>query len=490
MQTLTRELQKVLDLIVSLLMDFKAASPSIVISDCDTASTDGKAIVRLPSTFLGSPIADQLEQAIGLLAHEVGHWLQPLDKIKEIEKRTGLNHDICNLLLDIQLEENVVRLMPLFKHNFGQVRASIGSALKNDYIQGMTDAQDFLTVATYALLYGRFCGDAGNYSFTAFVIQNRKRLLHKFPKLAYLVTDADDFRACASRDLPAAIEAVAKKYPELCDHKGDTGGPFLNPTDAVSSSNTETLARLIGSNITEYSGVSDCREETGKLSGSIQPSPEVLAISRSIQRRWEVNKSSGTIMGPGRMDRLAAVRGDPIPFQTKSPQGRSQPKVKVLLVADYSGSMNGRRWAETIRAAQAVTLAIRNTDGEALGAIFEGMLIHEVNFNSQIFFSSAIASRELTSATGSTTSFGWLPLVWQLFPQHRIVLLTDGNGLCPPVVPTSARKRTSAILLQIENHARAKAQATVQTFAERSVFLDDLNEIASAWSVVIPRLAQ
>ncbi len=507
MQTFTRELQKILDLVMSLLMDGVAriASPFIMVSDDDTASTDGKAIIKMPATFLGKAISEQMECAIGLLAHEIGHWLQPLDEILEVEKRTGLNHGIVNVLLDIQLEENVVRIMPLFKYNLAEVRSAVGSSNKKNYTKGMSNAETFLDAALYTLLYGRFCGDVKNHSFTSYVVQARTSLLHKFPRLAPLAIDAAELTICASSGLPAAIEVIAKRYPELCDNKNgngrkllnpDGGGQVsgtnanLNPTDAVSSSNIESLARLINSSIAAYNEQDDCHEEIGKPSGSTQPSAEVLAVSRSIQRRWEVPKSAGTIMGPGRMDRLAAVRGDPVPFLVNSPQGRSHPKVKVLLAADHTGSMNGDRWRETLKAAQAITLAIRNTGGEVLGAIFERSLIHEKDFNADIFFASEIGSRSLMCADGNTTSFGWLPLVWQMFPKHRIVLLTDGNGLRPPVVPLASRKRTSAILLQVNTGTRINIEATVQAFAERFVHVDDLSEIASAWSVAIPRLAQ
>lgn len=49
------------------------------------------------------------------LSHEIGHWLQPLDEIIEVEKAAGLDQGVVNLLLDIQLEENIARIMPLQK---------------------------------------------------------------------------------------------------------------------------------------------------------------------------------------------------------------------------------------------------------------------------------------------------------------------------------------------------------------------------------------
>jgi hypothetical protein len=69
------------------------------------------------------------------------------------------------------------------------------------------------------------------------------------------------------------------------------------------------------------------------------------------------------------------------------------------------------------------------------------------------------------------------------------VVLTDGNGLYPSVVPLACRKRTSAILLQVSSVDKPQVQATIRRFAEKFVHVTQLDEIASAWAVVIPRRA-
>jgi hypothetical protein len=191
------------------------------------------------------------------------------------------------------------------------------------------------------------------------------------------------------------------------------------------------------------------------------------------------------------MNRLAAVRGDPIPFDVPQSVGKTKPKVQVVLVADWSGSMQGLPWYETRRAAQAVTLAIRSTGGDVRGAIFEDFLMHTKEFSAEIFFSMRVGNLNISDAQGNYTSFGWLPLVWQKFPKHRVVLLTDGNGMTPHAVPVSCRKRTSAILLKVnDGQIRSQVENTVNKFAERFVHVNNLDEIAAAWSLVIPRLAQ
>ncbi len=495
------ELQKVLDLVVMLLMDgvARVAVPTLVIADDDTASTNGKSYVRIPNEFLGVPIQDQMSNAIGLLAHEIGHWLQPLDEINEVEKATGIDHSVVNLLLDIQLEENITRIMPLFRSNLISVRSNIGRHHRKEYVDGLKKAEmekDFLSAAVNGLLLGRFCGDTSrSYSTTMFSNVKDKRL-------ADLLLDASIFMEAHPTHLPKMLNQVANKYPELChpqngEGNGDSGGKGtdgddpLNPTSTVSSGNVEELKKFLQSAILIYQGAADSKSREDRLYGSILPTPDVLSASRRIQRRWEVSRVSGSVMGPGRMNRLAAVRGDPIPFDVPQSIGKTKPKVQVILVADWSGSMQGLPWYETRRAAQAVTLAIRSVGGDVRGAIFEDFLMHTKDFSAEIFFSARVGSLNISDAQGNYTSFGWLPLVWQKFPKHRVVLLTDGNGMTPHAVPVSCRNRTSAILLKVnDGQIRSQVENTVNKFAERFVHVNNLDEIATAWSLVIPRLTQ
>ena len=219
------ELQKVLDLVVTLLMDgvARVATPSVIFADDDTASTNGKSYVRMPNEFLGTPIQDQLSNAIGLLAHEVGHWLQPLDDVNAVEKETGLNHSIVNLLLDIQLEENVVRIMPLFRGNLIGLRHEIGNSYKKDYVKGLKKAErgnDFLSAAVSGLLLGRFCQDV-SCSYSCSTHAKDKRLID-------FLLDAGRFTTAPSSSLPSLLRDIACRYPELCQQsEGDARVKFI-----------------------------------------------------------------------------------------------------------------------------------------------------------------------------------------------------------------------------------------------------------------------
>ncbi len=140
------ELQSVLNLISSALLGDLASflSPRLIIAKDDTASTDGRTWIRLPEEFLGIGLGEKMQVFIGLLAHEVGHWLQPLKAVTEVEKKTGLHHDIVNIILDVHLEHLVPVIFPLFAAPLEAVRAVVRDAHKSDYEKLYKEASDFL----------------------------------------------------------------------------------------------------------------------------------------------------------------------------------------------------------------------------------------------------------------------------------------------------------------------------------------------------------
>ncbi len=128
------ELQAILNLISSALLGDLASflSPRLIIAKEETASTDGRTWIRLPEEFLGIRPGQKMEIFIGLLAHEVGHWLQPLKALVAVEKTTGIHHDIVNIILDIHLEHHVPILFPLFAAPLEAVRSVVRDVHKSD----------------------------------------------------------------------------------------------------------------------------------------------------------------------------------------------------------------------------------------------------------------------------------------------------------------------------------------------------------------------
>ena len=495
------ELQAILNLISSALLANLASflTHRLVIAKDDTASTDGRTWIRLPEEFLGIRLGEKMQVFIGLLAHEVGHWLQPLKAIEAVEQKTGLHHDILNLVLDVHLEHCVPVIFPLFAEPLEAVRTVICNAHQLNYEKGYKEADTFLEAADAALLFGRFCVNPGmSFDVPYALIQRKLTRNRKVDETR--MNELLERVACVIRyscaDLPGYIEQLANDFPELCQPDSSFG--FENPLDSLKSGgNGLDIVREILHDLKIDSDQTSARVIEARLCGRNPALAETLALSRLLQKRWDVACKSGVIMAPGRLNRLSAVRGDPMPFtMPASIKGKQAPQTKVVLIVDWSGSMNvndSAPWNAALQAAQAIALAIRSTGGDVRAAIFAEHLWHAPDFSADVLFAASLGPISLCEASGEDTDFSWLPLVWQLFPGYRVVLLTDGNGYPPKAILPSGRKRTSAVLLQVRTNSPAtvsQIETTIQAFASSFVHVDDLRELAAAWALLIPRRMQ
>ncbi len=85
------------------------------------------------------------------------------------------------------------------------------------------------------------------------------------------------------------------------------------------------------------------------------------------------------------------------------------------------------------------------------------------------------------SADGNDTSFAWLPLAWLRFPDHFHILLTDGEGDLPLLIPQRDRKRTFAIVIP-DGKPEMIAPA-----AARVVVVNDLARLPGVFAYLAPR---
>ena len=127
----------------------------VQIAEADTASTDG-VVITLPPTFEGVNLRQDAPVALGLLAHESGHFLQPLAEMAEAEQETEAPHWLGNVVLDIQGEALLASLFPPFLSPLTVVRRLVKCHRLAEYLAELQAGDAFPQVACAAALAGRF----------------------------------------------------------------------------------------------------------------------------------------------------------------------------------------------------------------------------------------------------------------------------------------------------------------------------------------------
>ena len=289
---------------------------------------------------------------------------------------------------------------------------------------------------------------------------------------------------------PASVPRI---WPELCCQP--PGFPFGDPLAGSASDGDEFLSGVIQLQVPSRDATEACSVLEVSASGSVPPSPDVLALSRKPKKRWFAPAGVERIMAPGRLDRMAALRDQPVPYSLqcqRSTHLKDSGLRKIVLAADWSVSMEGAPWLATLAAAQAITLALRSDGGDVRGLLFAGSAWHALDFDANaLFFARALGGGvDLGKAEGSTTRFGWLPEVWQRYPDHQVLVLTDGAGSLPAYIPDSYRAKTSALLIGLENYSddqREDVRSIAEAIAGKVVEVPSLGDLAGVWATLIPR---
>jgi hypothetical protein len=483
-----RELQAQLDLLAGALLGDLAGllRPRLIVRQAQSAATDGKVWVRLPPEFLGVRLGEGMEIFTALLAHEVGHWLQPLDEVEAAERETGLNHSLVNLLLDIHDEALTASIFPLLGAPLAALRGLVAEKQRDTYESGLAGAASFLEAAAFNLLLGRY----GVNRHVPFAIPHEMQASAHAERLGDLCAWAGRLLSYPSRGLPDYFRQLAEAFPDLCqpDLSGLPEDPLGGPT-RVDGPGLAPLRRQLA----DLDGKADLpalvSEQTP--SGQMPASAQALALSRQLRRRWQTLRAALSIPAPGRLNRLAAVRGEPLPYAMPvAARGKDAGRTQVVLLLDWSGSMAGAPWEAALKAAQAIALAVQACGGDVRLGLFAAELWHAPDFSVQPLFAAHLGPVTLLEADGDDTSFRWLPHVWQRFPRHRILLLTDGAGYIPGLVLPSQRERTCALLLKVRTNYPedvAEIESDVSAIAARFVHVDRLDELASAWAALVPR---
>ena len=80
----------------------------------------------------------------------------------------------------------------------------------------------------------------------------------------------------------------------------------------------EAIPNVVQLQVPDRGATEPCSALEVSASGSVQPSHDVLALSRRLKNRWFAPAGVQRVMAPGRLDRMAALRGQPVPYSMQS----------------------------------------------------------------------------------------------------------------------------------------------------------------------------
>ena len=212
----------------------------------------------------------------------------------------------------------------------------------------------------------------------------------------------------------------------------------------------------------------------------LPPLSKAVSIARTLQPRFQSPHAKLEVAAPGRLDRLEMARGAPVPLRMDV-QGHEAPAIKLVLALDVSGSMfnenvtSGGRITPALTAAQAVTLAVKDAGGEVVVILFNSLAYISPQTDDGLAFTSL---ENLKNNFRGGTSFLFLATVWRRWPQHQVLMVTDGDSSYLPDPLPQDRERTSVILIA--------SQIDVSAFAARSMNLDKLDKLASVLAYLLP----
>jgi hypothetical protein len=509
---LLRQLGEVLTRQSCLLIDMilpgssRVYRPTVFLANTETASTNGTLWIRMPIDFLGLHYPSERVAAapvwLGLLGHEFAHWLQPLDEMDKAGKELNVPHWLVNVLLDIHGEALVAGLFPGLHGPLVAQRAHIGRAMARKYQRGVREADSFPAALSTLVLYYRFC--CGKHQWSYYPFDGPPASMRNLA-----VPVAERVKDCAlamvgivdvpTKDLPKFLKELVGKFPELVlppgeKSEGDGLGEGQEGGLEQGGSSTSSgggilpvLKRMLGNGLPgtpagdaqRYTLSSE--EKVGAANGIRPPSAAAVRLANTLTVRFKTPKGMLSVPAPGRLDRIAALHQDPMPFRLELPSRFSgQPSPKVVLLVDRSGSMGNGKWERALLAAQAIAMAIRRAGGDVRVVIFNDDFYHAPDYNADVLFASSLAGISMLSYGGGT-SFTWLPTVWMQFPDYVHILLTDGDGAIPVLVPAMDRRRTFAIVIPDGTSDQ------IAPIAAKVVVVNDLSRLPGVFAFLAPR---
>jgi hypothetical protein len=488
-QALTRQAELILSMLGTSLPAL--IRPHVVLQDtAETASTDAKCYIYMPLEFDGIPtMKPEFSWArTALLAHELGHWLQPCDQIDQVTEDTGLDPDFVNVVMDVQGEALIASLLPYYNKHLTELREHVGQQSRGDYAKYAKEAaadDKFLGAAMPLALIGRYVISPDLPFFEAYdVVRLYEKMWaygagdkagDRMQELLERVSLAAEIKAI---ELPDFLRKIAQDFPELCNQQAACPFPVFGHGGSPNSSALQKFGEHEPSNwpVSFWEG---------DAIGVRPATQEEQRRANAMTLHFSTPKGGIEIMAPGRFDRLAALSGSPMPWtmHLQSDAGTEEMS-DVFLAVDFSGSMNHGKWETALSAARSITLAVQAQGGDVRGLVFDHQVWYARQYDSKVFFASSVAGASLANPKGAT-SFTWLPLIWQEFPNHRVVIITDGgssgdlNGIHH--IPARQRARTGAIVIPEGDPENMK------TVAANVIEVWFLDLLAGAVTSVLPR---
>jgi hypothetical protein len=437
--------------------------------DADTAYTDGVGI-WLPPTFEGEDVAANTPLAIGLLDHELGHFLQPLEAIEQVAKDSGAPGWLVNIALDIHDEALMASLFPLLARTLHTVRELVGRKRMADYRRDALQAVGFAEAAGDLALAGRFGKPDEPFDVSCSGIPGYQSKTWS-ARAAEFLSDLDDFRVCAARDLPDAIRGLIQHFPELKQAPAPPlplGAPRVRPKGRGGAAAAQEAQGLLG----DYQPSAPQIMALLPVTKRNPPEPQASLIAPAIRARFPKGKGAIEVIAPGRADRHALARGEGIPYRMQV-RGRDVPAPLVVLCLDKSGSMAGTKLATAFVAGQAIALAVKSAGGQVVCILFDDYGSISANLDDGLLFA------DRPSRLGGT-DFGFLADAWRRFPEHWVVILSDGAGDVPFASPPD-KERTSVVVIP---DGDADQMALISNHV---VELKDINALPYVMATLIPR---
>lgn len=447
--------------------------------DASTASTDGALTIRMPTRFCDITVAQDAKVAVGLLVHEVGHFLQPLDEVDQVEEEQRIPHWLTNVALDVQAESLLQVLFPSFRSALTEVRQAVGRAHLAEYEAAIRRAMTFAQAAGSLALWGRFARP-----ITPFCNQRLPEGTPESQRSAAFMYTMHTFRTCPTRKLPQALARLIHNFPELRNSPAPAyplkGTAARQATDAIGSA----LKREARDQASGLAGGGEGHDIQRHRESAQPPLTEAVFLARTLRTHFCTRKGGIQILAPGRLARRAAIR-DEVPFRMCLP-GRDASGPGLVLCLDASGSMSGvhpgsaggSKWQIAQIAAQAVALAVQAEGGHVVGLVFADDAWTTVRGDAGALLLPLTIQRR---RVGTGTSFRFLSELWRAYPDRRVLVVTDGVGDVPTACLSFDRDRTAAVIIPPGDATQAVA------WSSRQVILSDLRRLANVLTLLTPR---